>query len=287
MPRMQVTDERVFADLERRLPRAQLIRFPRQAPHLVPRAYWENAIAVRARLPLLYRSAGSQDAFVETLRGLHRLATRGESGDNAYAGGGSVPAVPGELRAAPTRTFVNMVLLSTLETWAAELGDGMTVLKGGLRLSPAGLPLYEIRAAGRRCLHAGDDAAAVADRLDEARLALRDAVDALDVSDTPGLVAACAAFHQLIVSVHPFVNVNNSLAMNAVNDLLVRAALRPVPHLFLDHLALRLDPGDYARAFAAAVERYGIDETAPAAIDRATDLQRLAMTEHLMRARRP
>lgn len=284
---MQVTEERVFAELERRLPRAQLIRFPRQAPHLVPRAYWENAIAVRARLPFLYRSAGSRDAFIETLRGLHRLATLGESGDNAYAAGLDVPATPGALRGAPTRTFVNRVLLATLEAWADELGDGMTVLKGGVRLSPAGLPLYEIRAAGRRCLHAGDDAASVVVRLDEARLALRDAVDALGVPDAPRLVAACAAFHQLIVSVHPFANVNNSLAMNAVNDLLVRAALRPVPHLFLDHLALRLDSPDYARAFAAAVERYGIDESSPAALDRATDLQRLAMTRHLMRARRP
>jgi hypothetical protein len=69
-----------------------------------------------------------------------------------------------------------------------------------------------------------------------------------------------ADFHQKFVRLHPFRAANQSLAMNIVNDLLTqtapvsRAGLSTVgmPHLTLDHLALRLAPDAYRRVFSLA-----------------------------------
>lgn len=272
------------ARLERRLPLAELVRFPRQSPHAVSRAYWANAVAVRGALPLLYERAGDPAAFIETLQGVHRLATLGEDGRTYHGGASGIPTTPGAVRTENVRTFVNAVLLGTLRWWLIDLGDRNRLLPDGVRESVDGAPLLEIRAGGRRCVHVcGEGASSVTARLDPVRQDLLTAVEAVARSDRSSAIAACARFHQGMVTVHPFANVNNSIAMNVVNDLLVQGGAGAVPHLFLDYLAIRLEPAAYEDVFAVAVERYGVGGSCRA--DRGDDLLRRTMTEHMERRR--
>jgi hypothetical protein len=65
-----------------------------------------------------------------------------------------------------------------------------------------------------------------------------------------------AAFHQQFVRLHPFHCGNQSLAMNLVNRVVSHALGAGMPHLFLDHLALRLSPDAYAQVFRRAAAAY-------------------------------
>jgi hypothetical protein len=90
--------------------------------------------------------------------------------------------------------------------------------------------------------------------------ALRTALGAADAAARSAEPKSClrplAAFHQQFVRLHPFHCGNQSLAMNLVNRVLTRAFGAGMPHLFLDHLAFRLSPQAYARAFRRAVDAY-------------------------------
>jgi hypothetical protein len=100
--------------------------------------------------------------------------------------------------------------------------------------------------------------------LDEARLALK-AAHAAPSGCLSGMSDSLAIFHQAFVNAHPFANINNSIAMNVVNDCLRHAGLGHVPHLFLDYLAQRLPPDRYSAAFARAVELHALPENDPTA----------------------
>jgi hypothetical protein len=238
----------VMAALESRLPLAEIVRFPQQSPHAIPRAYWENQIAVRARLPRFYARAGDPAGFVGALGGLHRLATLGESGRNYYDAGGGVVTVPGELRSDDLRTTMDAPMLRALQEWSAQFG-----VPDGLRLSgtvdAGGHPALIRRGRGRVCVHVRGDGTPVRALLERARLALVHALETVAVRDVPAVSASAAAFHAALVAAHPFGNANNSLAMNIVNDILRAAGLGPLPHLLLDHLALRLATNDYETVF--------------------------------------
>jgi hypothetical protein len=76
-----------------------------------------------------------------------------------------------------------------------------------------------------------------------------------------GSFAALARFHWCFVRLHPFHCCNQSLAMNLVNAVL---GDRAIPHLALDHLALRLGGDAYAEAFIRAVAAFAVTETSAA-----------------------
>jgi hypothetical protein len=271
--------------LQRRVPLAELVRFPQQSPYSVSRAYWENSIAIRESLPLLFRSAAAFTDFADALRGFHRIATLGESGRNYYGGASGLPTAPGEFRQTSVRTFVSTPFLRTIEKWLVPLRVPGRLQYEGVTLAPSGHPLIERRAAGRVCLHpAPEGTASIRALLEPARHELLRALEALEGGDTEALVTACARFHQQMVSVHPFTNVNNSIAMNVVNGVLMRRACVALPHLFLDYLALRLTPADYVVAFHAAVRDWSIDYTRAGStresLDRTVPLLRIAMMEH-------
>lgn len=278
-----VTVPQALDALQRRLASAELVRFPQQPPYAIPRAYWENAIAVRDGLPLLYRCASSRPGFIEALQGLHRLATLGESGRNYYGGASGVTTTPGVFRAAEARTVFKLPVLRAVERWSAHLGVHEPLLTSGAGLASDDSSLIELRSQGRECLHAFPAGEASLSRMLEAsRRALLSALTALGRSDARGLVAACARFHQVFVAAHPFANINNSLAMNIVNDLLVRGGMRALPHLLLDALAVRLTPAGYESAFGTVVARYGRGHHSGEAEDRAdqaTDLLQMMMVE--------
>jgi hypothetical protein len=52
----------------------------------------------------------------------------------------------------------------------------------------------------------------------------------------------------------PFYNVNNSIAMNIVNDCLARAGYGLLPYLLFDFMALRLSPDAYAAIYRETLE---------------------------------
>jgi Fic family protein len=79
-------------------------------------------------------------------------------------------------------------------------------------------------------------------------------------SDRDGFLRHCALFHHAFVHAHPFGNINNSIAMNIVNDLFGRAGIGVVPHLYLDQVALFLQPEDYVRLFERAVAAHLIND---------------------------
>jgi len=74
---------------------------------------------------------------------------------------------------------------------------------------------------------------------------------------------ALADFHQRFVRLHPFKACNQALAMNLVNAVLARVAGAGMPHLVLDHVALRWAPAAYRRLFALAARQWCV-EGAPA-----------------------
>ena len=276
-----ITLPQAVGDLERRVPMVQLVRFPQQSPYALSRAYWENSIAIRDALEVLYDSTGSLADFLEALCGCHRLATVGENGRNYYGGGGGVATVPGGLRELEVFTIVGRPILRTLETWVAQLGLADALVRRGSIFSRGRREMVRIHDDGLRCVYgAGAGDRSPRTLLDEARDELRQALRARAASDVRTVVGACARFHQLFVAAHPFYNINHSLVMNVVNDCLAGVGAGSLPHLYLDYLAQRTSPPDYESAFARAVERYAIrcgdDESIEKAMGAASALLRIA-----------
>ncbi|MBN2196086.1 MAG: Fic family protein [Polyangiaceae bacterium] len=86
--------------------------------------------------------------------------------------------------------------------------------------------------------------------------ALAAAEQAADAGDRATAVRELAAFHQRFVRLHPFRCANQCLAMSAVNQVLRRSHGAGMPHLVLDHFALRVTPAAYRKLFANAVACY-------------------------------
>jgi hypothetical protein len=287
-----ITMPQAIEALERRLASTELVRFSQQPPYAVPRAYWENAIAIRDGLPILYRRAHSPADYVETLRGLHRVATLGQCGRNYYGGASGGQTTPGAFRVVEARTVFERPVLRTVARWSEQLGVREPLLASGGALVSDDGPLVELRSHGRVCIHASRGGEAFVSRaLETSRRALVSGLAALDRADAHNLVAACARFHQVFVAAHPFANINNSLAMNVVNDLLVRGGMRAVPHLLLDALAVRSTSAAYEIAFGAVVAKYarryrsgeGKEEKSA---DPGADLLRMMMVESWQAIRR-
>lgn len=97
------------------------------------------------------------------------------------------------------------------------------------------------------------------------RGALQRAHQALEHGARAGCIEALAGFHQAFIRLHPFHCGNQSLAMNIVNGVLGHLLGAGVPHLTLDHLALRLSPEAYARVFRRCADVYVSASTPPAA----------------------
>jgi Fic family protein len=101
--------------------------------------------------------------------------------------------------------------------------------------------------------------------LDELRNTLASANRAMDAGNYDASIRSIAYFHWLFVHTHPFININNSVAMNIVNAYLLRAKGRFLPHLLLDLIALRTDPEDYITIFYDSLDRYGLSKENSAA----------------------
>jgi hypothetical protein len=246
-------------ELERQLPAIELLRFPYQSRYAMPREYWENSIAVRRALDSFYARLDDFEAFSNGLRGLHRLATIGASAENYYGGAGGVATVPGEFRTTSIGNRFDERRKRIFNHWLQLLALPYALVESGSILSTNGVPLVRISDRGRECHHPyGRAGEQLASQVNEIRIQLAAAWAVLP-TDRSRFLRHCALFHHAFAHAHPFGNINNSIAMNIVNDLLRRAGIGVVPHLYFDQVAYFLQPEDYVRVFERAVEAHVVD----------------------------
>jgi hypothetical protein len=256
----------------------EITRFP-GSPYEIARPYWKNMSAVRERLPLLDAALGDDQQFLRSLRELHVIALMGDDLQSYYQPASpisSARAAPGRLMRSETQvvdTAQGALILQGPRVSAALVGGAVyhQLLYATLRDPEAMRPRPFVSAAGLawgRLVHARAVSEAVAQdwfcpprplrvaHITALRRALRSALDAAANSEHPSCLAALAEFHQSFVRLHPFHCGNQCLAMNIVNRVLGQLRGAGVPHLMLDHLALRLSSSAYREVFRRCVEVY-------------------------------
>lgn len=256
--------------LEAQISGLEIARFP-GPPYQLMRPYWRNMAAVRARI-----GDAPPVAFTRWLRELHVIALMGEALDSFYK-----PASPGaDTLVAPGALFCDAVNVR-------ETGRTPLFLSG---------PRVNAKLIGGDAYHAAlyrsvDDSEALSrstplesDGETWGRVVLarserdpqpapwfcpprpmtdghfvalrRHLTEALAGGE--GAIAAAARFHWCFVRLHPFHCGNQSLAMNLANAALGRVVGAGIPHLVLDHFALRLTMAAYGEVFARAVRAFAI-----------------------------
>jgi hypothetical protein len=262
--------------LENRLSGVEITRYP-GSPYEIVRSYWQNMLDVRDEAPSLDPSRQSTPEATHALRKLHVLALMGANLDTFYLPSSRIAArkvSPGALLTQPSQTEPGPQetrFVSGPRVNASLIGGELyhRALFEFLSDPEASLPERTICAEDGlgwgRVVTARADADAEAapwfcpprpiEEEHWKRLfdAYGSAITAVRGQDRPGAVTALARFHQRFIRLHPFRCANQSLAMNLVNHLLVQSHGAGMPHLILDHLALRLSESAYERLFAVAV----------------------------------
>lgn len=273
----------IFAPLavsaaERAISGVEITRFP-GSPYEIARPYWKNMAAVRTRLGDLGAALHDDESFLAQLRELHVLALMGNDLQTYYQPASPISsnrASPGRLMRTGTEVvdtaqaslilkgprvnaalvggarYHELLYLSLSEPEAASprrfVGSGGLdwgrVVRGKAASEPAEqdwfCPPRPIQAPHVRVL----------------RTELSSALNAAQHADRSACLPALAAFHQSFVRLHPFHCGNQCLAMNIVNWVLVQWLGAGIPHLMLDHLALRLSAPAYATVFRRCVDTY-------------------------------
>jgi hypothetical protein len=269
-------------ELEQRLPGLQIVRYP-SAPYAIERAYWCNMVDVRERTLARLDVLADRSAFVDALRELHVIAVMGRALSSFYK-----PASPAsDLAVAPGNLLLAEPHLLPRSRYDVFL-DGPRVNASMLGSEKWQKAIYkdvgDDHAADERIEHQhegvpwGRVIEARADKDDRPRawfLPPRPILDAhfdglhgpwlraMQSAEPDEVVQACALFHLAFVRLHPFHCANQSLAMNMINAMLTRVLGAGIPHLMLDHLALRMDRSAYVRVFRRAVQSWIVPEPDP------------------------
>ena len=238
--------------------KAEIVRFPGQSPYALLRPYWENSVAVRYHCATLYKSLDDFDRFRKVLSECHQLATVGFGGRNYYGGYGGVVTVPGGFRDIVVSTSIPPSMVSTLTKWLAELGIDENLSRDRRVYDLDGCFLSKVCEKGTQVVHARPDGKYLNALLERLALALRDMRSAVTQHNLHELNHACARFHQIFVNGHFFHNINNSIAMNIVNDCLRESGQGFLPHLLLDYVAQRVDAELYPEVFDIIVNNYAL-----------------------------
>lgn len=274
------------ASLEQRISGVEITRFP-GAPYGIERPYWDNMADVREHFLAREGLCSTRETFEQALREMHVLALMGRSLSSYYK-----PASPVSDRVvAPGAWFLEPPRLkrSPVGTLFLDGPRANVSLLGGAGYHEA---LYEsvddrdalglqrsfvvdgvewgrfVTARSERDEHFGPWFCPPRPIRDEhfehLRALLEEATEAADRRDEPRVVQRLAGFHQGFARLHPFHCANQSIAMNLANALLARVNGAGIPHLVLDHLALRLSDEAYARIFSRAVRAFTVVDPDPA-----------------------
>jgi hypothetical protein len=283
-------------ELERRVSGVEIVRFPGAAYEL-ERAYWQNMAAVRATSPALEAALGDPRAALRELAELHVLALLGEGDGSFYRPASRVAKnglAPGALWQTPPRTVETPEGTRFLEGPRVHVpllgGAGYGALLAELSGDPEAV--LERRELTDEGLGWGRivTARAATDRepapwfcpprpITETHVsllfsALGAAVTAAQDGRRGETLSALADFHQRFVRLHPFRACNQALAMNLVNAVLGRVMGVGMPHLVLDHVALRWAPVAYRRLFALAAEQWCVPGAPAARLGRLVEMKR-------------
>ncbi len=279
---------------ERAISGVEITRFP-GSPYEIARPYWQNMAAVRAALPRLESALDDDQRFARQLCELHVIALMGENLDSYYQPQSPISgrrAAPGRLMLTATRVVERSLAVAANAPAAHFVVSGPIVHAaqlGGERyheLLRQSLGAPRADAVGAFSDETGLDfgrivrATTPSDPLpkpwfcpprplvdghfESLRRDLRRALGAAEHGNKEACLHALAAFHQNFIRVHPFHCGNQSLAMNIVNRVLLELAGAGIPHLMLDHLALRHSAEAYAVAFRRCVAVYVDPQTNPA-----------------------
>ncbi len=260
--------------LEREVSGVDIVRFP-GAPYEIERTYWENMAAVRRRAPRLEAALADPAAALRELSALHVVALLGDRRRNFYRPASRVAnngVAPGTLWQTPSRAVETPEGTRFLEGPRVHVpllgGKGYGALLAELSGDPAAtLERRELEDDGldwgliRTGMAEGDREPATwftparpitAAHVASLFSALSTAVQASAGGEREAALDALASFHQRYVRLHPFRACNQALAMNLVNAVLARVTGAGMPHLVLDHVALRWSSVAYRRLFALA-----------------------------------
>lgn len=270
------------ATLDAEVPGVEIVRHP-GSPYEIDRSYWRNMGDVRRELSL------AEDTLVEAdpervlgvFRRAHVVALMGRDLGSFYR-----PASPIALRGAEPGTLL-LTSPELLETQAgtrfiagprvhAAFVGGETYHRalytviGDPEASKPRVHVEDGLDWGRVVIARADQDAQAAPwfcpprPLSPAHLAavfgpLAAALQAAAAGDRAAVVRELATFHLRFIRLHPFRCANQCLAMSAVNHVLRRSHGAGMPHLVLDHLALRVTPVAYRKIFANAVACYVVE----------------------------
>lgn len=271
-------------DLERAVSGIEITRFP-GSPYEIGRNYWQNMAAVRARLDQLEARLDADASFLRELRELHVIALMGVDLQTYYQPQSPISsgrAAPGRLMHTPSvlaESDQTCVFVRGPRVRAAHLGGSAyhAALYRSVNDGEAAAPRRFSDESGLdwgRVVHAraANDPEARDwfcpprpirwEHVAKLRVELARASDAARSGDRDTCSAALARFHQAFVRLHPFHCGNQSIAMNIIGGVLARLLGAGMPHLMLDHLALRLSPVAYARVFGRALATY-VDAPTP------------------------
>jgi hypothetical protein len=284
------------AELERAVSGVEIARVP-GAPYEIERPYWENMAAVRSASRALERTLGDARAALAELAALHVTALMGASRSNFYCPASRVAQNgigPGTLWQTPSRTLdtpagtrflegprVHVPLLGGQGYGAllAELSGDPEATLGRRELEDEGLDWGRIVTA----MAEGDAEPApwfcpprpiTLAHVEQLFAALAVAVTAAERRDRATTLEALADFHQRFVRLHPFRACNQALAMNLVNGVLARVTGAGMPHLVLDHVALRWAPAAYRRLFTCAADAWCVAGTPSTRLARLLTMKR-------------
>jgi len=272
------------AVLDAGVPAVEIVRFP-GSPYEIDRAYWRNMVDVRraleqatATLADAERAAAEPERALEVLRRAHVLALMGGELSSFYR-----PASPIAARGAQPGALLHTApeLIETPAGVRFVAGPRVhAALVGGEAYHRALYTVVGDPAAVQPRVHVDDGLAwgrvVIAQAEGDAQAepwfcpprpltpahlralfgALAAALRAAAAGERDAAVPRLADFHQRFVRLHPFRCANQCLAMSLVNQVLRRSHGAGMPHLVLDHLALRVSPAAYRRLFANAVDRY-------------------------------
>jgi|GEM_PF-3427001 len=187
----------------------------------------------------------TQENLEEASKKMHKVAGLGKNGDRPYGGAaqnknityGEFHTAESMSNARPAAEYARQV--SEKLKLGPVIEEGQVPLKG---IPPEARPFnLATRHYYPSSVHLDAYFKQGAKLLDQLKTAKRGSPEAMN---------HIADYYQVMANALPFENINNSLFMSQTNYLLSEYGFKPMSHGYLDHLAQRLNPEQFRKAFS-------------------------------------